>query len=193
MQVQGVVEDYQGGKSLAVIAEAVGVTRQSVWGLLHRRGIPMRSRFHHTRLTKRRPIAQRFWAKVAPTEENGCLLWTGALTGPGYGQFGLGRRGAGVALAHVYAWHASGQLIPEGWELDHLCRTRHCVNAWHLAPVTHRTNVLRGKSAPAQNARKGTCPRGHHYDLVMKGGRRGCRECINALQNARYRARVPSA
>lgn len=34
--------------------------------------------------------------------------------------------------------------IPEGFELDHLCRTRSCVRPDHLEPVTHAENMRRG-------------------------------------------------
>lgn len=70
--------------------------------------------------------------------------------------------------------------IPEGKELDHLCRVRNCVNPWHLEPVTHRENILRSPTHPAAvNARKTECVRGHSLAdayIDYKGGRR-CRVC----------------
>jgi len=38
--------------------------------------------------------------------------------------------------------------VPDGLELDHLCRNRYCVNPHHLEAVSHRTNVLRGFIPP---------------------------------------------
>jgi hypothetical protein len=35
--------------------------------------------------------------------------------------------------------------VPEGMELDHLCRVHPCVNPEHLEPVTPRENKLRGE------------------------------------------------
>lgn len=51
----------------------------------------------------------------------------------------------------IYAHRLSYELfvgpIPDGYELDHLCRNRGCVNPAHLEAVTHRVNVLRGLAA----------------------------------------------
>jgi hypothetical protein len=71
--------------------------------------------------------------------------------------------------------------VPNGLELDHLCRVRACVNPGHLEPVTHRVNTLRGETVAARNARATHCPAGHPYDEVNtyadRLGRRSCREC----------------
>jgi len=61
----------------------------------------------------------------------------------GYGRVNLGVRGAGVALAHRVAWELTNGPIPDGHELDHLCRTRNCVNPGHLEPVTRAVNCAR--------------------------------------------------
>jgi hypothetical protein len=38
--------------------------------------------------------------------------------------------------------------VPEGFELDHKCRNRNCVNVYeHLEVVTHQVNILRGMDA----------------------------------------------
>lgn len=47
-------------------------------------------------------------------------------------------------VAHrIFYKHHVGD-IPEGLELDHLCRIMSCVNPAHLEPVTHKENVIRG-------------------------------------------------
>ncbi len=51
--------------------------------------------------------------------------------------------------------------IPEELVLDHLCRNTRCVNPDHLEPVTLKENLLRGRGAAANNARKTHCLRGH--------------------------------
>lgn len=75
---------------------------------------------------------------------SGCWLWTGQLNNTGYGLFWYqtGKRGA-----HVVLWELLRGLVPDGLELDHLCRVRRCVNPDHLEPVTHSENLLRGFAA----------------------------------------------
>lgn len=42
--------------------------------------------------------------------------------------------------AHVWAYNFFIGVIPEGLELDHLCRNRACYNPAHLEPVTTQEN-----------------------------------------------------
>lgn len=75
-----------------------------------------------------------------------CWLWNRYLTTAGY-PF-LYERGTGKPqLAHrLYYEHYVG-VIPEGLEIDHLCRKPACVNPEHLEPVTSATNQQRGNTA----------------------------------------------
>lgn len=125
-----------------------------------------------------------FWHRVEWTP--GCWPWLGYLQpSAGYGMHG--RR-----LAHRVAYELAVGPIPQGLELDHLCRNRGCVNPAHLEPVTHRTNALRGEGVGARNARMSGCPCGRPYDLV-DGGKRRCRPCRYRQQNAARRARRSAA
>ena len=103
----------------------------------------------------------RFWSRVELLE-NGCWRWQGVVSKWGYAVFVPNGTRAGIA-AHKWAYRKYIGPIPEGLEPDHICRNRACVNPWHLEPVTHRVNVLRGQGAAAKNARKTHCPRGHPY------------------------------
>ncbi|MFI2348057.1 HNH endonuclease [Streptomyces sp. NPDC019443] len=71
--------------------------------------------------------------------------------------------------------------MPEGTELDHLCRVRACVRADHLEAVTHRENTLRGDTIPARRAIKTHCLRGHPYNTEntyrSPKNHRSCRSC----------------
>lgn len=75
--------------------------------------------------------------------------------------------------------------IPDGLELDHLCRVRNCVYPQHLEPVTELENFLRGEARGAIALRTGLCIRGHSLDgdaYVLKNSdgstkRRQCRVC----------------
>ena len=128
--------------------------------------------------------ANRFWAKVEKTET--CWLWTGARTGPGrdYGHFRVGRKAdltQRMIRAHVWAFESVNGAVPEGLELDHLCRNRRCVRPEHLEAVTHRENCLRGVSPTAVRARQLHCIHGHPFDLLntykTSQGYRRCRAC----------------
>ncbi len=138
-----------------------------------------------------RPLADRFWEKVQKTE--GCWYWTASLRGNGYGQIYIGERpgqSAYIAPAHRVAYELLVGPIPEGLQIDHLCRNPRCVNPSHLEPVTSKENSLRGVSPSAFNSRKARCSRGHVFDGLntyrYQNGKRGCRTC-NAAHARRYR------
>lgn len=114
--------------------------------------------------------AARFWAKVDKTDT--CWLWTGT-TVNGYGQMRVADR---KVYTHRFGYELLIGPIPEGLQIDHLCRVRHCVNPAHLEPVTAQENSLRSNNLAAANSRKTHCPRGHSYDLVS-GGKRRCTVC----------------
>lgn len=49
-------------------------------------------------------------------------------------------------------WETVHGPVPDGLELDHLCRQRDCVNPAHLEPVTHAENMRRSSVARAEVA-----------------------------------------
>lgn len=118
-----------------------------------------------------------------------CWLWTGA-TKSGYGFMWMSRESGGnvregkQAGAHILMYEHVNGPVPEGLELDHLCRVRHCVNPAHLEAVTHTENVRRGE-AGLHNPVKTHCPQGHAYDEVgfyviksdPRGDYRRCKQC----------------
>ena len=75
--------------------------------------------------------------------ESGCWHWNLALDSKGYG---YSQAKYGTTRAHIQYYIEKYGLVPEGLELDHLCRNRRCVNPDHLEPVTHTTNMRRGKA-----------------------------------------------
>lgn len=75
--------------------------------------------------------------------ETPCHIYEGHLGPKGYAQTG----GRGV---HRTRWVEAHGPIPEGMELDHLCRQRDCVNIGHLELVTRRENMRRASIAWAE-------------------------------------------
>ena len=86
----------------------------------------------------------RFWPKVVKTES--CWIWTGAKDHGGYGVHWVG--GGVSRRAHRLAYEWGIGPVPEGMTLDHLCRTRACVNPAHLDPCTAGENAARSPLAP---------------------------------------------
>lgn len=94
-----------------------------------------------------------FFAKIE-LHENGCWVWRAARNSDCYGVFDT------VSAHRVsYLWFVGE--IPEGWQVDHLCRHRWCVNPAHLEAVTRSVNLLR-RNAKANRA-AGFCKRGHAW------------------------------
>lgn len=151
---------------------------------------------------KPRPPAFRFWPKVnqdGPLPERRpdlgpCWLWTAHTNHLGYGRF---RVGATMVQAHRFAYEELVGPIPEGLELDHLCRNRTCVNPFHCEPVTERVNVLRGDTLPAANVLKTHCPQGHEYTpentRLGPTGKRYCRACTREWVRQYYRRQRAAA
>lgn len=73
----------------------------------------------------------------------GCWTWTGARMTCGYGTL-LAEQNGKTVLAHRWSYEHFVGPIPAGYDVDHLCRNRACVNPEHLEPVPHAVNVERG-------------------------------------------------
>lgn len=133
-------------------------------------------------------VEERFWSKVDKTA--GCWVWTAGRVGGGYGTFTVDRR---AQVAHRFAYELLVGPVPDGLQLDHLCRNRQCVNPAHLEPVTARTNLLRGEGVAAKNARKTHCNRGHAYTaettyVYKDTGHRLCKVCQRQWQRENRKA-----
>lgn len=105
-------------------------------------------------LKDRRPAEERFWKKV---DKNGpipdyaphlgcCWVWLAGLkrrplqTDGQYAEFDHG-------YAHIFAYESVVGPVPDGLDLDHLCRVRHCVRPSHLDPCPRKENLRRGREA----------------------------------------------
>lgn len=123
------------------------------------------------------------------TVGDGCWEWTAPLSGMGYAQFYDGNR---KPMAHRVVYELLVGPIPEGLQLDHLCRVRHCVNPHHLEPVTARENLIRGQGFIAANVRKTHCKEGHELTpentRIVRETERQCRTCQRVKGLAYYHA-----
>lgn len=126
--------------------------------------------------------AAAFWDKVCKTDS--CWEWMACRFPLGYGLAWWDGRNR---LAHVVSYELSFGPVPEGLELDHLCRNRSCVRPDHLEPVTHKTNVRRGLLF--KNATH--CPHGHPYDekntYTSRFGHKYCRTCRRDLSRKNHK------
>lgn len=94
------------------------------------------------------PLADRLWSRI--DADGDCWLWTGALTGLGYGALGRGRTGDGNVYAHRAAWELLVGEIPKGYVLRHLCQVPACCNPDHIQPM-HRGRLLKQNQKRAES------------------------------------------
>lgn len=143
------------------------------------------------------PVLRRFTVNPG----TGCWEWDGPRDRRGYGR--LGWQGK-TRFSHRLVYEALRGPIPEGLEIDHLCRNTGCCNPTHLEAVTHAENVRRGEAAEAVRATwarlwadRAQCGNGH--DLAEHGVRETTnpkgytvRECVACRREItrRYRARI---
>lgn len=126
-----------------------------------------------------------------------CWVWTGARMPFGHGQVKRGP-GLGTALVHRVTYEHEVGPVPDGLELDHLCRVPACCNPAHLEAVTHAENVRRGIAIQRRRetaAAKTHCPSGHPYvggnlHITVAGTRR-CRACQREWARRKAAAQPP--
>ena len=127
----------------------------------------------------------RFWSKVDKTKD--CWTWTGILKPDGYARFRVGPR---LQYVHIYSYRLLVGEYDSSLQLDHLCRTRHCVNPAHLEPVTQKVNMERSSHATRKDCRYGHPYAGDNL-YVNPAGSRACKEC-HRQRNLAYRAKLRS-
>lgn len=117
-----------------------------------------------------------------------CWTWTGSINNRGYGCVAVNRKSK---LSHRVAYELLVGPIPEGLQIDHLCRNKACCNPSHLEPVTGLENTRRALDVRGRSR----CINGHPLagpNLVIRHRNgweyRTCRMCqILTLREARAR------
>lgn len=144
---------------------------------------------------KARPMREKLESNRLIDLDTGCWNWAGQ-TKNGYGQVPA-NIGSKYVRAHRAAYEVWIGEIPEGMELDHLCRNRKCFNPAHLEAVTHKENVRRGALSQMMKDKASAqthCYKGHPLfgeNLVLVGPDkkfRLCRTCRATRQRDRYHA-----
>jgi len=114
-------------------------------------------------------------ARITETED-GCWLYQGTDNGAGY-------KTIGSEYVHRKIYRLLVGPIPDGYQIDHLCRVRACCAPSHLEAVTPAENWRRAREV------KTHCNNGHPLGPVVPGENRHCAPC-HAMREAKRRERI---
>lgn len=109
------------------------------------------------------------------TAKGECWVWRNIAPGA-YASF---RWFAREYPAHRMSLRDAGVKVPDGMDVDHLCRNPSCVRPEHLEVVTRAENIRRGKKGNRTH-----CASGHEYTpentTHSRDGARVCKTCRRA-------------
>ena len=113
-------------------------------------------------------LPERFFAKLAPPTQSGCIEFMGKRQNKGYGHIGSGGHKGRTLLAHRVAWELANGPIPDGLLVCHRCDNPPCCNPEHLFLGTKSDNALDqiGKGRPWNRTK------GHRVAALPGGGHR---------------------
>lgn len=112
----------------------------------------------------------------------GCWKWTGCLGSNGYGRLG-------PLYVHRLFYELLHGPVPDGLDVEHLCRNRKCCYPGHLEAVTRKENLRRG----LRGLLKVSCAKEHPWNVKNIGqyrsgprkGKRYCAVCHRERQKER--------
>lgn len=115
------------------------------------------------------------------TPDGDCWISTYSTASHGYAQIGWsGPEERRVVLAHRASWERVHGPVPAGMTLDHICKTKRCVNPKHLRLLSNFENARRtfGRDWPL-----GECVNGHSNENLetFTDGRTGCGICAKTI------------
>lgn len=122
------------------------------------------------------PVSERLAARLVRTP-SGCLIWTGRRLPKGYGQITVNGRNQ---LVHRLMYALYVGPIPDGYEIDHLCRVTSCAEPADLEAVTPEENRRRQTEAHTE------CRRGHLIvvgNIGSDGPGNSCRRCLTCRRD----------
>jgi hypothetical protein len=135
--------------------------------------------------------------KYIPEPMSGCFLWLGGIDKKtGYGRIVVTPefKKSIDTTAHRLSYIAFKGPIPEGHDIDHLCRNKACVNPNHLEPVSPKENLQRGwdwrkKNSPLKTCRQGHLREGDNFFYSEAPNRKPifiCRVCRRVYDKNKY-------
>lgn len=130
--------------------------------------------------TKKPAIRDTIRLEVDTRDRTECWNWERHISPEGYGRVYVNKR---MMLVHRYTYTIDKGPIPEGLDIDHLCRNRACYNPNHLEAVTRSVNLSRSPLMGRAQSAKTHCPHGHEYseeNTTHRNGRRHCRSCAKS-------------
>lgn len=123
-------------------------------------------------------LSERLASRYSKDEKTGCWVWFGTRNRKGYGCLSYQRK---YYAAHRLSYELEKGKIPQGLQIDHLCKNKSCVNPTHLEAVTLFENIRRSVRTH--------CKRGHDLsESNVYNGKRHCRQC-NKARSTEWRKR----
>jgi len=131
-------------------------------------------------------VLEQFWEHMKVDPISGCWNWQANRNHKGYGQYKIDGK---TVKAHRFAFEVNRGKIPDGLQLDHLCRNRACVNPEHMEIVTSRENTMRGFGFTSLLAKRTHCKNGHEFTPENTRMRKSARVCRICQRNYRNKSR----